>query len=354
MNASACARPAAGARPLRAVSVGGGTGQPNLIRALRTMGARIDSVVAMADDGGSTGLLREAAHVIPPGDVRKCISALAEDPASPLSRAFAHRFPYIDDHALGNLVLVALAEETGSFIEGIRACERILGCVGRVHPSTLEYVSLSGRTTTGEVVHGQAQISYGGSAYSDVWLDPADAPANDEAVRAILEADLVVLGPGSLFTSIIPNILVGGIRDALRATTAVRVFVCPKIDSLGETSGMSAADHVDALLAHGLEGAVDAVLVHRASRHEVVFPYARRAWERVPRPTGAAPRPVVSAGAIARAKDAPFGPIAADDEVLERIGARVPSVVVRDFTGDGSPASHDPALLARALSEVVG
>ena len=354
MDERARTRDVARPRPLRAVSVGGGTGQPNLIRALRIMGARIDSVVAMADDGGSTGLLREAAHVIPPGDVRKCISALAEDPASPLARAFAHRFPYIDDHALGNLILVALAEETGSFIEGIRACEGILGCVGRVHPSTLEYVSLSGRTSEGGVVHGQAQISYGGSAYSDVWLDPADAPANDEAVRAILDADLVVLGPGSLFTSIIPNVLVAGIREALRATAAVRVFVCPKIDSLGETSGMSAADHVDALLAHGLDGAVDAVLVHRATRPELVYPYGRRAWERVPRPTGGAPRPVVSACDIAQAKDAPFGPIVADDAVVERIGSRVPRVVVRDFTGQGSPAAHDPALLARALSEVMG
>lgn len=270
-----------GREGLRAVSIGGGTGQPRLIKALRLMGAHIDSVVAMADDGGSTGLLRERAHVVPPGDVRKCISALAADPASPLARAFAHRFPYIDDHALGNLLLVALAEETGSFTAGIRACERMLDCIGRVHPSTLDAVSLVGRTVSGEVVCGQARISYGRRAFERVWLEPAGAVGNPEAVEAILAADLVVLGPGSLFTSIIPNVLVDGIREALCRTSARRVFVCPKIDSLGETSGMSVADHVYALAACGLADAIDAVLVHRGAEPEFVYPYEKRAWERL-------------------------------------------------------------------------
>lgn len=119
---------------IRAVSIGGGTGQPRAIAALRHMGASIDSVVAMADDGGSTGVLRERAGILPPGDVRKCLSALAGDPECAFARAFAHRFPYIDDHALGNLVLTALAEETDSFSQAIRVCEELLRCVGHVHP----------------------------------------------------------------------------------------------------------------------------------------------------------------------------------------------------------------------------
>lgn len=298
-----------GREGLRAVSIGGGTGQPRLIQALRLMGAHIDSVVAMADDGGSTGLLRERAHVVPPGDVRKCISALAADPASPLARAFAHRFPYIDDHALGNLLLVALAEETGSFTAGIRACERMLDCIGHVHPSTLDAVSLAGRTVSGEVVCGQARISYGRRAFERVWLEPAGAVANPEAVEAILAADLVVLGPGSLFTSIIPNVLVDGIREAICRTSARRVFVCPKIDSLGETSGMSVADHVYALAACGLADAIDAVLVHRGAEPEFVYPYEKRAWERLvaqaagvlPEDAGAAGVAPVSAVAAAAA-----------------------------------------------------
>ena len=342
---------------LKAVSIGGGTGQPRLIAALRLMGAEIDSVVAMADDGGSTGLLREQEHVVPPGDVRKCLSALAADPETPLARAFAHRFPYIDDHALGNLLLVALAKETGSFTEAIAACEELLGCIGHVHPSTLEFVSLSGRTRSGETVHGQAQISYGMQTYQRVWLEPADAAANEAAVQAILDADLVVLGPGSLFTSIIPNVLVGGIRDALRATRATCAFVCPKIDSLGETNGMSVADHVETLIAHGLDGALDAVLVHRADRAELVYPYQKRAWElasarAAAHAAGDAHAGVVTAEEIAAAKEAPFGPIRATDADLERIRDLVPRVLVRDFTGEGSPAVHDAGRLAAALDEV--
>ena len=343
---------------LKAVSIGGGTGQPRLIAALRLMGAQIDSVVAMADDGGSTGLLREQEHVVPPGDVRKCLSALAADPETPLARAFAHRFPYIDDHALGNLLLVALAKETGSFAEAIAACEGLLGCIGHVHPSTLELVSLSGRTRASETVHGQAQISYGTQTFERVWLEPADAAANEAAVQVILDADLVALGPGSLFTSIIPNVLVGGIRDALRKTHATRVFVCPKIDSLGETNGMSVADHVEALAAHGLDGALDAVLVHSASKPEFVYPYQKRAWELASAQAvaacaaGAHHDGVVTAEEIAAAKDAPFGPIRATAEDLARIRALVPRVLVRDFTGDGSPAVHDAGRLAAALDEV--
>lgn len=346
---------------LKAVSIGGGTGQPRLIAALRLMGAQIDSVVAMADDGGSTGLLREQEHVVPPGDVRKCLSALAADPEAPLARAFAHRFPYIDDHALGNLLLVALAKETNSFVEAIGVCERLLGCIGHVHPSTLEFVSLIGRTRAGETVRGQAQISYGVQTFERVWLEPADAAANEAAVRAILEADLVVLGPGSLFTSVIPNVLVHGIRDALRETAATCVFVCPKIDSLGETSGMSVADHVETLVRHGLEGVIDVALVHRAERPEFVYPYQKRAWELVSARAAAELRDgsaegagVISAETIAAAKEAPFGPIRITAEDLERIRTLVPRVLVRDFTGEGSPAVHDAGRLAAALAEVMG
>lgn len=347
---------------LKAVSIGGGTGQPRAIAALRLMGAVIDSVVAMADDGGSTGLLREREHVVPPGDIRKCLSALAADQTAPMARAFAHRFPSIEDHALGNLLLVALAKETGSFEESIRVCEEVLGCIGHVHPSTLELVSLSGRTVEGDVVHGQAQISYGMRTYERVWLTPVDARANEAAVRAILDADLVVLGPGSLFTSIVPNVLVPGIAQALVETRARRVFVCPKIDSLGETSGMSVADHVDVLASCGLRDALDAVLVHRAEREELVYPYEKRAWERIVAKAAvraaaegvADSHATVSSAAIAAAKDAPFGPIRASEDDIERIRAVAGRVIVRDFTGSGcSYAVHDAGRLAAALAEVM-
>lgn len=337
---------------IRAVSVGGGTGQPQLIRALRVLGCHIDSVVAMADDGGSTGLLRECAHVVPPGDIRKCISALASDPESALARAFAHRFPYIQDHALGNLLLVALAEETGSFVEAIADCERVLDCVGHVHPSTLDSITLAGKTVDGDIVEGQARISYGLRPFERVWLDSDRVAVNDAAARAILDADLVVLGPGSLFTSIVPNVLVPGIRDAIVQTHALRVFVCPKIDSLGETSGMSVADHVEALLGYGLKGAIDLVLVHRGPEGEAVYPYPKRAWQRMAQSDAVSA--VVSSRQIEEAKEAPFGPIRATDEDIALIEALGPRVVVRDFTADGASAAvHDVHRLAAALAEAM-
>ena len=321
---------------IRAVSVGGGTGQPQLIRALRVLGCHIDSVVAMADDGGSTGLLRECAHVVPPGDIRKCISALASDPESALARAFAHRFPYIQDHAL----------------EAIADCERVLDCVGYVHPSTLDSITLAGKTVDGDIVEGQARISYGLRPFERVWLDSDRVAVNDAAARAILDADLVVLGPGSLFTSIVPNVLVPGIRDAIVQTHALRVFVCPKIDSLGETSGMSVADHVEVLLGYGLTGAIDLVLVHRGPEGEAVYPYPKRAWQRMAQSDAVSA--VVSSRQIEEAKEAPFGPIRATDEDIARIETLGPRVVVRDFTADGASAAvHDVHRLAAALAEAM-
>lgn len=335
---------------LKAVSIGGGTGQPRAIAALRALGASIDSVVAMADDDGSTGILRERAGVLPPGDIRQCLSALARDPGTPLARAFASRLPYLDNHALGNLMLVALAAEAGSLPGAISICEELLDCVGHVHPSTLEPVTLTGVTATGELICGQAQVSYGAVPCVSAHLDQDAPAANEGAVRAILEADLVVLGPGSLFTSIAPNLEVPGIVEALAATHAVRVFVCPKIDSLGETRGMSVADHVEYLLGHGLADKLDAVLVHRASAPEEVYPYADQPAAPAPALAGDG---VVSSDAIARAKRSPFGPIRAGEEELDRIARFVPHVLVRDFTGAESPAVHDVRALADALAEAV-
>lgn len=334
---------------IRAVSIGGGTGQPRAIAALRHMGASIDSVVAMADDGGSTGVLRERAGILPPGDVRKCLSALAGDPECAFARAFAHRFPYIDDHALGNLVLTALAEETDSFSQAIRVCEELLRCVGHVHPSTLDPVTMSGVTVAGQQIHGQARISYGGNAMRRVWLDQQDPAANPRAVEAILAADLVVLGPGSLFTSIVPNLQVPGIAHALAGTHAVRVFVCPKIDSLGETQGMSVADHVDQLLSLASSPLLDAVLVHHADTPEFVYPYAPGPAYR----SSALAGDVVTARDIDTAKRAPFGPIQAGEREISRIEQSVPVVLVRDFTGSESAAVHDVKALASALEEVL-
>ena len=188
------------AAPVKAVVIGGGTGAPVSIRTLLTLEADVSAVVAMADDGGSTGILREEAGVLPPGDIRKCLAAMAANDGDPLTRAFKCRFSFARNHTLGNLMLSALEDATGSLPEAIAICGRLLGSRGHVFPSTLEHVRLCAETYDGVRISGQAAACKSRTALRRVWLESnepihAYAPALD----AIREADLIVLGPGSLF-----------------------------------------------------------------------------------------------------------------------------------------------------------
>ena len=245
---------------IKAVVVGGGTGAPVSIKTLLAMGVQTSAVVAMTDDGGSTGLLREQADTIPPGDIRKCITAMVEDSSDPLVKAFKYRFDYAYNHTLGNLLITALAD-VASFTEAIDVCERILGCIGHVYPSTLDPVILEGKTRDGRLLRGQSTIAHSDTALDTVWLNPAHAKAYEPALEAIRAADLIVLGPGSLFTSIIPNLLVPGITDAIRDSGAATVFLCSVADMQGETWGLDCSEHVDAILDHGMEGLLHAACV---------------------------------------------------------------------------------------------
>ena len=251
-----------------AVVVGGGTGSPASVKALRALGIKTDVVVAMADDGGSTGILRRDAGVTPPGDVRKCLCALAKDEKDPLTTAFAYRFVQASNHALGNLVLSALEQATGSFYEAILKCEEILKCEGHVFPSTLENITLSAETFDGREISGQALATKSKTALKKVKVtnDEGSSPkAFDRAVSALENADLIVLGPGSLFTSIIPNILIEGINEAIKTSKAKVVFVCGIADIQGETWGLSPAEHVEALENHGLKGRIDFCILNSNS-----------------------------------------------------------------------------------------
>ena len=294
---------------VRAVCIGGGTGQPNSLRALRYMGCDIDAVVAMADDGRSTGFLRRRAHILPPGDVRKCLVALAGDPKSPFALSLEHRLPYLQDHALGNLLIASLIEEGLDFEGAVSELERLLQCVGHVHPSTTSDVRLVARTRSGIDISGQWDISHSPEPIDSVFLEPGDVPASIAALGAIERADLLILGPGSLFTSIIPNLLVPQIADAVRASGAPRVFVAPLVDEQGETRGMDVLDCVKALEAHGLEGALDCVCVQSAGDGV--------------------------------------------DGRLDALRDVVPYVVEGDFAQYDNPSAHDPIRLCAAFEEVL-
>lgn len=257
---------------LKIVSIGGGSGQANLLRGLKHRTFRLSAVVTVADDGGSSGRLRQDMGVLPPGDVRRCILALAN--AEPLlERLFQYRFEEddgvgIQGHSFGNLFIVAMSRVAGSMVEGIRETGRVLAVEGRIHPSTLADVVLCARMADGKIVRGESAIPKVAGPISEIWLDPADPPENQDAVAAILEADVVVIGPGSLYTSVIPNLLLPGIRDALRRSCAKKLFVVNVATQPGETDGFDAIQHYRVACEYMGEGVVDFVLAnsnHRGS-----------------------------------------------------------------------------------------
>jgi uncharacterized cofD-like protein len=271
------------ARGPRVVAIGGGTGLSTLLRGLKEHTSNLTAVVTVADDGGSSGVLRTELGIPPVGDIRNCIVALAD--AEPLmARLLQYRFPGADGsgadgsgvsnadvasdqpglggHAVGNLLIAAMcAIEGGDFEEGVRRMNRVLAVRGQVLPVAASPMTLHARLRDGTVIDGQSRIARS-SGIERVWLTPEDVAASEDALAAIADADLIVLGPGSLYTSLLPSLLVRDIRDAVIASSAVRAFVCNVATQLGETSAYDLADHLDALIAHTAPGLVDVVLAN--------------------------------------------------------------------------------------------
>lgn len=247
----------------RVVAIGGGTGLSTLLRGIKKYTGNIVAIVTVADDGGSSGRLRDEFRVLPPGDIRQCLTALAE--TEPLmTELFQHRFGgdgSLSGHSFGNLFITAMAEITGDFEHAIRESGRVLAVRGQIVPSTLRDVTLCATAGT-EVRVGESRVPYGDGRIDRVFLDPADASINPEAEAAILDAELIILGPGSLYTSILPNLLVDGMVEALRASPAVKVYVCNVAGQPGETMGFAVSDHLETLEEHTGGSLVDYVIVN--------------------------------------------------------------------------------------------
>ena len=245
---------------MKVTGLGGGHGLAVTLAAARAYADDVAAVVTVADDGGSSGRLTRELGIPPPGDIRNCLAALAED--AELAELFGTRFERgaLAGHALGNLVIAALAQRCDDFGEAVARAARLVGARGAVYPATTDLVSLRARVSGG-VVEGQVAVAQTDARIQAVYLEPADPGAHPSALEAILSADQVVLGPGSLFTSVIATLLVPGIAKALSETEARCVFVCNTRMQRGETSGLDAAAHVEALLAHAGPDAVDAVVV---------------------------------------------------------------------------------------------
>jgi uncharacterized cofD-like protein len=261
------------ARGPRIVAIGGGTGLSALLRGLKEHTSNLTAVVTVADDGGSSGVLRTELGIPPVGDIRNCIAALAD--AEPLmNELLQYRFPVADaetgsgegpglaGHAVGNLLLAAMtAIEGGDFEEGVRRINRILAVRGQVVPVTATPLTLHAQCRDGSIVDGQSLIM-GTSDIERVWITPDGVDPSDDALAAIADAELIVLGPGSLYTSLLPNLLLPAIREALLAATAPRLYVCNVATQDGETAGFDLAAHVEALVAHTAPGLVDLVLAN--------------------------------------------------------------------------------------------
>ena len=259
-------------QPLRIVAIGGGTGLSTLLHGLKRYATtprevEITAVVTVTDDGGSSGRLRRELNVLPPGDIRNCMVALSEDEAL-LSRLFQYRFSEgrgLKGHSFGNLFLTALTNLTGDFSQAVKVSSEVLVSLGRIYPSTSANITLEAELENGHIVRGETKISRSRSPIRWIRLKPGTCKPLPETLEAIAAADLITLGPGSLFTSVIPNLLVQGIPQAIGRSRALKAYFVNLMWQPGETSGFRASDHISAIFRHAGRPLLDVVVVNTRS-----------------------------------------------------------------------------------------
>lgn len=330
-----------GSRGLRVVAIGGGTGLSTLLKGLKWYVnpsadrpgspepgkpeiSDLSAVVTVSDDGGSSGRLRKEFNMLPPGDVRNCIVALSEDEAL-LSRLFQHRFSKgsgLEGHSFGNLFLTALTSITSDFSEAVRLSSEILVTRGHIYPATTSNVELEALMDDGTRVRGETKITASKGRIKELFLVPPDVEPLPQTLDAIARADLITIGPGSLFTSLIPNLLVRGIVKAIVSSGATKVYICNLMTQANESLGRSAADHIRALNEHAQARIFDYALLNSASISEQLN--AKYALE------GAAQ-------------------VVVDEEAIRELGV-IP--VLGDYLDEREVARHDTARIAQDLMEL--
>jgi len=275
--------------PLRIAAIGGGTGLASLLRALKPNAVRenrpwrLTGIVAVSDDGGSSGRLREELGVIPPGDLRNCLSALGPE-ESVLGDLLDYRFNSsgpLGGHSLGNLMLSAMADVCGSWVAAIRHISDVLVTVGKLYPATLAQMTLFAEDAKGKQYKGESSINHCSPPLKKLWLEPQDAEAIPEAILAILHADVIMLAPGSLYTSTIPNLLLPEIRTAIGQSGAPLLYVANLVAEPGESNGLGLADHIDAIQRFGKVG-LSAVLANETPLNpSVLAKYSKEGGEQL-------------------------------------------------------------------------
>jgi uncharacterized cofD-like protein len=334
--------PSRSARELRVVAIGGGTGLSTLLKGLKKYvvsagDSRLSSasdfariselcaVVTVTDDGGSSGRLRKEFNMLPPGDVRNCIVALSEDEAL-LSKVFQHRFDKgtgLEGHSFGNLFLAALTSLTGDFSEAVRLSSEILATRGHIYPATAANIELEALMDDGSKVCGETKITASKGRVEELFLVPPEPEPLPQTLAAIAHADLITVGPGSLFTSLIPNLLVCGIPQAIRDSAAIKVYICNLMTQANESLGRTAADHIRALYEHAGCRLFDYALINRQpASEELKVKYSLESASQ----------------------------IVVDLEAIEALGV---CPVLGDFLSEDGVARHDTDQLAKDLLELV-
>lgn len=246
------------------VVIGGGTGLSVMLRGLKEKPLDITAIVTVADDGGSSGILRNELQIPPPGDIRNVLTALA-DTEPLLTEVLKYRFPNgtgLAGHSLGNLMLAAMTDISGDFVTGIRQLSKVLAVKGRVLPAADRAIVLKAEMADGTIITGESMIPKAGQAIKRVFLEPADVEPLDEAVEALESADAILIGPGSLYTSIMPNLIVPKLAQAIVESEAVKLFVCNVMTQPGETDNYTVSNHLDAIHAHIGHHLFDYVIVN--------------------------------------------------------------------------------------------
>lgn len=253
------------------VVIGGGTGLSVLLKGLKQYSSRLTAVVTVSDDGGSSGRLRSELGILPPGDIRNCLVALAETETL-MDKVFQHRFKQgtgIAGHNLGNLLLLAMTEITGDFVSAIKEVSRVLKVRGEVIPATLDHVTLGAKMSDGAIISGETAIRGYGRKIDQVFLIPRECRPVPATIEAITNADAIVLGPGSLYSSIIPNLLVDGVSPAIAGSQAVKIYVSNIMTEQGETDGFSALDHLRVIMEHVEKPIIDYVIINTGTIDEL-------------------------------------------------------------------------------------
>lgn len=306
------------------VVIGGGTGLSVLLRGLKKYTSNITAIVTVSDDGGSSGKLRGEFGILPPGDIRNCLVALA-DKESLMEDLFQHRFANgegLAGHNMGNLLITALTQIAGDFETAIKEMSKVLAIRGQVLPATLRHCALCAEMDDGTVIEGESEIPRARKKIKRVYLDPADCEPVSDAGKAILEADMIILGPGSLYTSVIPNLLVKGVAELISASSAVKVYVCNIMTQPGETDKYSASDHIRAINQHAGSGLIDYAVVNVSN---------------------------IPSKLLKKYKDDGAEPVKPDIRNIEALNVKV---VKKDLVYETDVVRHDPEKLAEAIIEM--